>query len=177
MKAKRWAPEEPFPAYSYVPGLFPHPISDPQGHSFGRTPRERAEDSEGSIFENRSMRVGVDLFNHGYYWEAHEAWEQLWIALERRGPSANLVQGLIKLAAAGVKARQGSREGVRRHARRAVELLRVGAEALKPEKAINAWELIAAAQALADAPDPVLGRSSEPVVVVFDFWVELCPVS
>jgi uncharacterized protein len=21
---------------------------------------------------------GLDVFNHGYYWEAHEAWEGLW---------------------------------------------------------------------------------------------------
>ncbi|MER9007639.1 DUF309 domain-containing protein [Mesorhizobium sp. M0862] len=24
------------------------------------------------------FRWGIDLFNHGYYWEAHEAWEPLW---------------------------------------------------------------------------------------------------
>ncbi|TGQ49534.1 DUF309 domain-containing protein, partial [Mesorhizobium sp. M1C.F.Ca.ET.210.01.1.1] len=26
------------------------------------------------------FRWGIDLFNHGYYWEAHEAWEPLWHA-------------------------------------------------------------------------------------------------
>ncbi|MER9586456.1 DUF309 domain-containing protein [Mesorhizobium sp. M0276] len=29
--------------------------------------------------------MGIDLFNHGYYLEAHEAWEPLWHAAK---PSA-----------------------------------------------------------------------------------------
>ncbi len=29
---------------------------------------------------------GLDLFNHGYYWEAHEAWEGLWQVADRDGP-------------------------------------------------------------------------------------------
>jgi predicted metal-dependent hydrolase len=65
----------------------------------------------------------VDLFNFGYYWEAHEAWEGLWIAAGRTGPVADALKGLIKLAAAGVKAYEGRPAGVRRHARRALELL------------------------------------------------------
>ena len=49
---------------------------------------------------------GVELFNAGYYWEAHESWEALWHAHGRRGPTAGVLQGLIKLAAAGVKIRE-----------------------------------------------------------------------
>ena len=30
----RLLPERPFPPYAYVPGRFPHPVRDPQGHSF-----------------------------------------------------------------------------------------------------------------------------------------------
>lgn len=65
---------------------------------------------------------GFDLFNHGFYWEAHESWETVWIALGRRGLSADFVKGLIKLAAAGVKSREGRTEGVNRHARKAREI-------------------------------------------------------
>jgi type II secretory pathway pseudopilin PulG len=34
----RLVPDEPLPAYAFVPGRFPHPISDPAGHSFGKEP-------------------------------------------------------------------------------------------------------------------------------------------
>jgi hypothetical protein len=43
---------------------------------------------------------GLDLFNHGYYWEAHEAWEGLWQVVDRGGPSRMLFKGLILLSAA-----------------------------------------------------------------------------
>ena len=29
-------PDAPFPPYGFVPGRFPHPFSDPGGHSFGK---------------------------------------------------------------------------------------------------------------------------------------------
>jgi hypothetical protein len=45
---------------------------------------------------------GVELFNRGLYWEAHEAWEELWLELEDE-PKLFL-QGLIQLAAAYHKA-------------------------------------------------------------------------
>jgi predicted metal-dependent hydrolase len=60
---------------------------------------------------------GVSLFNAGYYWEAHESWEALWHAHGRRGPTAELLRGLIKMAAAGVKVRERRPAGVRAHAR------------------------------------------------------------
>lgn len=63
------------------------------------------------------------LFDRGYYWESHEAWEQVWIALGRTGEAADLVKGLIKLAAAGVKYLEGNLRGAQRHFARAVELL------------------------------------------------------
>ncbi len=52
----------------------------------------------------RNYLYGIDLFNHGFYWEAHEAWEGLWVACGRRGPTATYLQAL-NLAAAGFKAR------------------------------------------------------------------------
>ena len=51
-----------------------------------------------------------------------EAWESLWHASGRRGAIADFLKGLIKLAAALVKAREGNPRGVTRHANRAREL-------------------------------------------------------
>ena len=43
---------------------------------------------------------GVDLFNRAYLWEAHEAWELVWIAAGKIGEPAGFVQSLIQIAAA-----------------------------------------------------------------------------
>lgn len=66
---------------------------------------------------------GLDLFNHGYYWEAHEAWEGLWQVADRGGPLRMLFKGLILLSAAGVKIREGKQAAAMRHAGRAAGLL------------------------------------------------------
>src|SRR6202023_3895720 len=67
---------------------------------------------------------GLDLFNHGYYWEAHEAWEGLWQVVDRGGPSRMLFKGLILLSATGVKIREGKHAAAVRHAGRAAAVLR-----------------------------------------------------
>ena len=123
-KPPRLRPERQLPPYSYVPGLAPHPTSDPRGHSYGK--HEPAADvlSESSYGTNGTYLYAIDLFNHGFYWEAHEAWEALWHAAGRRGAAADFLKGLIKLAAAGVKLREGRVAGVRQHAARAEELFR-----------------------------------------------------
>ena len=120
----RLVPDEPLPPYAYVAGRSPHPVSDPAGHSHGVPPSHPPPPDPGRWWECRPYLRGIDLFNGGYYWEAHEAWEGLWHACGRAGPTADFLKGLIRLAAAGVKAREGRPEGVRSHARRAAELFR-----------------------------------------------------
>lgn len=82
----------------------------------------RPQESLSSDHHAENLRYAVDLFNHGYYWEAHEVWEHEWIAAGRCGPWADLIKGCIKLAAAGVKAREGRPAGIVRHGMRAKEL-------------------------------------------------------
>jgi predicted metal-dependent hydrolase len=115
----RLCPEIPFPEYSYVPGLWPHPQAE-QGNAAVEPL------SETISLDWRSCRAylrGLDLFNHGYYWEAHEAWEGLWHAARRKGTSADFFKALIQLAVVGVKLRQDRMDGAQTHARRALELL------------------------------------------------------
>jgi len=111
------------PPYSYVPGQNPHPISDSAGHSHGHPPDKAVPIDDANWRTNDTWLWAIDLFNHGYYWESHEVWEGLWHAAGRRGPTADFLKGLIKLAAAGVKFREGRLEGVKLHAARAAELL------------------------------------------------------
>jgi hypothetical protein len=116
---------EPLPSYAYVPGHgLPHPVNDPRGHSpaAATAPLAAAD----------AWLHAVDLFNGGFYWEAHEAWEGVWNSLGRTTAEARFVQGLIHLAAAAVKIREGRPAGVGRHARRAEELLAAAGGGIPP---------------------------------------------
>ena len=154
----RYVPDEPLPPYTYVPGQSPHPVSDPAGHHYGAMPAQPSAPDPDRWQACRLYLHGVDLFNHGYYWEAHEAWEGLWHACGRGGPTGAFLKGLIKLAAAGVKARAGRAEGVRSHARRAAELFRqVAAQAIPGQLrylGLSLDELIAFAAGLAGPDTP-----------------------
>ena len=66
---------------------------------------------------------GIDLFNNGFYWEAHEAWESLWLAAGKAGVTAEFLKGLIKLAAAALKIREGRWAGADHLAEGAIEHL------------------------------------------------------
>ncbi len=184
----RLVPERPFPPYSYVTGHFPHPLRDPQGHSFGHKPRPVATLEPDQWASSQDYLAAIDLFNHGYYWEAHEAWEGLWHAAGRSGLLADFLKGLIKLAAAGVKAREGRTDGVKRHAQRAGELFAATRDRSNESRrflGLDLDELVTAASGLVHAP-PVTRRAGPsgrttsaevpPVEIVFDFLLmpDLC---
>jgi hypothetical protein len=122
----------PLPPYSYVPGFAPHPVSDPHGHMHGRPHAAPPPLDPDRWQASEAYRYGVDLFNQGFYWEAHEAWESLWHVAGRRGLVATWLKGLIKLAAAAVKLREGNAVGVERHARRALALLAEARDQMPP---------------------------------------------
>jgi hypothetical protein len=112
----------PLPPYTYIPGRFPHPVSDPAGHSHGLEAKQVTPLSRDNWSSCEAYLHGFDLFNHGYYWEAHEAWESCWHAAGRQGKTADFLKGLIKMAAAGVKHLQGQPAGVFSHSCRACQL-------------------------------------------------------
>ena len=96
-----------FPAYRFVPGLFPHPTRDPKGHSYGIEERPLESFGPKSWAACAQYVYGVDLFNHGYWWEAHEAWEAVWKAAGRRSETGLFIQGLIQISVAMLKSHQG----------------------------------------------------------------------
>jgi hypothetical protein len=57
---------------------------------------------------------GCDLYNHGYWWEAHEAWEGLWRTCPKGNVQRQFLQGLIQVSACHLKLRMGRRDGVER---------------------------------------------------------------
>jgi predicted metal-dependent hydrolase len=116
----------------------------------------------------------VELFNAGYYWEAHEVWEGLWHARGRKGATADLLRGLIKLAAAGVKIREGQEHGVRTHARRAAEwLARAEGQGGRHQLGLDLEHLIELACGIAENPPNDPGDRDAPVVRVFPFRIEV----
>jgi predicted metal-dependent hydrolase len=73
---------------------------------------------------NAGLKRGIDLFNSGEYWHAHEAWELEWMP-DRKGPDAGFYKGLIQVAA-------GCLHYTRRNRRGAINKWRSGADYLRP---------------------------------------------
>jgi hypothetical protein len=169
--AARLLPNRQFPPYSYVSGKFPHPNRDPSGHSYGEAPPNVFAVSADNWRQCETYVWGIDLFNHGYYWEAHEAWEAVWHAAGRRGTVADFCKALIKFAAAGVKAREGRPEGVKRHALRATQLIESVAAQAGTQRfmGLSLADLLTCAEKLIDDPAAVVITSDTAVVRVMPF--------
>lgn len=156
------------PPYTYIPGgPNPHPTRSPGGHSFGHGHEFVPPIQDGAWDQSVAFLRGVRLFNAGYYWEAHEAWEGLWHAHGRKGPVADVIKGLIKLAAAGVKVREGQPRGVATHAGRAAELFRSIGGALL---GLDLDDLAARSDAIAE--DPPTDPGGDAPVTVFGWVLE-----
>jgi predicted metal-dependent hydrolase len=67
---------------------------------------------------------GVELFNSGRYWDAHEAWEHEWMP-DRKGPDGGFYKGLIQVAAGCLHYQRHNRRG-------AINKWRSGADYLRP---------------------------------------------
>lgn len=119
----RLLPGVDLPEYTFIPGSnLPHPFRDQRGHSFGQKNRTvKALDAD-CWADSRSYLIAIDYFNCGFYWEAHDEWDRLWRASGAETQVGRFLKGLVKLAAAGVKVRENSIHGVRRHAASAGEV-------------------------------------------------------
>jgi uncharacterized protein len=123
VKFVRLLPSAELPRYTHVTGSgTPHPYRDPRGHSYNRRPGPPKALQEDRWAENRSYLLGLDYFNLGFYWEAHDEWDRLWRASGPDTMVGQFLKGLVKLAAAGMKVREESIHGVRRHAASAGEV-------------------------------------------------------
>jgi hypothetical protein len=99
----RYAPRRSLPRYAFLPGRDPHPTRDARGHSFGIAEPEVGYLAPDRWRENEEYLFGVDLYNHGFLWEAHEAWESLWHKAKHDPEQADMLQGLIQCSAASLK--------------------------------------------------------------------------
>lgn len=100
--------QRPFPPYRYLPfqgrSTHPHPRNDPAGHSYNQEEGFLANFTPADWRTCEPYLYGIDLFNHGYWWEAHEALESVWLAAGHKATlCGRFVQGLIQLAGAQLK--------------------------------------------------------------------------
>lgn len=86
-------------------------------------PGDSWDGEENSLPSNPGFLWAVDLYNHGYYWEAHEAWEHLWKRCERDAVLGSFLQGLIQCAGAALKASMEQPEACQRLADRGLAKL------------------------------------------------------
>jgi len=167
MLPPRWLPQKSLPPYAYLPGKNPHPVRDPAGHSHHVEPIPVAAEVSRS---SDAFLWGLDLFNHGYYWEAHEAWEGLWQVADRDGPLRMLFKGLILLWAAGVKIRERKNAAAARHAKRAAALFRrVPASAFERALGMSPAALAECAEAAMRIPADLQAAAPGQPQPVFNF--------
>ncbi len=57
------------------------------------------------------FREGIEHFNRGEYFEAHESWEEVWLASAE--PEKTFLQGIIQIAAAFHHYKRKNRRGTR----------------------------------------------------------------
>ena len=109
------------PPRPYLPGQTERPdeaIFEPlkEGLAPGIPPDELARSA--------AFLGGKQAFAQGYFWEAHELWEAVWMVLPPASAERHLLQGLIQLANGGLKARMGRDNAARRIAALADTALR-----------------------------------------------------
>ncbi len=121
--ASRRYTELPLPGRKYIPGLGIHPEKHPQGSQVPDLSLDEVSFTDNSWKRSRRYLYGIDLFNAGYWWEAHEVLEELWIQCGRTTQVARFLQGIIQVSAALLKFSISNPRGAKRLKSRALEKL------------------------------------------------------
>lgn len=92
------SPLPPLPPH--VPGRNERPAED-----LFEAVKQQALDptSDDTHHNNCCWQYGLHLFNNGYFWEAHEVWEAVWMLAPQNSRERVLLQGVIHLANAALK--------------------------------------------------------------------------
>ncbi|UYV36721.1 DUF309 domain-containing protein [Rhodobacteraceae bacterium D3-12] len=109
------------PPYAYVPGQTPR-HAEAAFDSICET--ARGSDGIAALERSEAWRTGWDWLRTGYYWEAHELFEAVWMALPQNSRERQMVQGLIQVANGQLKRKMGREKAVSKIIKRAEEHLR-----------------------------------------------------
>lgn len=92
-------PLEP-PTHAYVPGVSER---HPEGHFDHIRNSVENDMTPEALARSDAFRSGLYYLEIGYFWEAHEVLEPVWLALPSAGEDRQLVQALIQFANAQLK--------------------------------------------------------------------------
>ena len=92
----------PLPAEPFVPGRTPRPE---EGLFIAIADGAPSRTDTASWQANEAWLYGFRLYEAGFFWEAHEVWEPVWMGAAPNSAERHLVQGLIQLANACLKLR------------------------------------------------------------------------
>jgi len=93
----------PLPTYRHLPFQNAHPFMDADGHSYGEKLNPPESFGPADWRHCDDYLYCVDLFNHAFWWEAHERFKPISIGAGRQSECGLFIQGLIQLAAGLLK--------------------------------------------------------------------------
>jgi hypothetical protein len=92
------------PAQRHIPGSASVPDRVPLDAIKALTPQRVTADTWRRA---PAYAYGLHLHTHGYFWEAHEVWEPVWLATAPNSRERHLLAALIQLANACLKLEMG----------------------------------------------------------------------
>ncbi|AAV96920.1 DUF309 domain-containing protein [Ruegeria pomeroyi] len=95
----------------YMPGLTARPPEDLFEALHQSVPNQLRPDSLAAC---PAWIAGWRLLELGYFWEAHEVWEPVWMALPPNDAARHAVRAAIQLANAALKLRMGRQGAAQR---------------------------------------------------------------
>lgn len=88
------------PPHAYIPGKTPRHEEQTFDEIKSTTPNVF---DPSLIVQSRAFAAGVLFLEKGFYWEAHEVLEPLWILCPANAPEKAFLQGIIQIANAKLK--------------------------------------------------------------------------
>lgn len=104
-------PPYPNPAWAYVPG---QNARHPDGTFDQLCVSVRPGMTSAELAQTDAWLAGLQFIDAGYFWEAHEVIEPVWMAIPDAWPERKAVQVVIQIANANLKLRMGRPKAVLR---------------------------------------------------------------
>ena len=89
-----------FPGHAYIPGQTKR---HPDGHFDAIRASVTADLGPSDLAHSEAWKTGLAFFGSGYFWEAHEVLEPVWIQAPQKSAERMFIQALIQLANARLK--------------------------------------------------------------------------
>lgn len=101
----------PMPSYAHVPGQNSRPGSDELEPAIAMV---LASTVDVTACDNAAWHYGVKLLNQGFFWEAHEVLETVWMNATPNSRERYLLQGVIHVANCALKVRMQRKNAAHR---------------------------------------------------------------